>query len=74
MEIEDKRLAAALKIVLSPQDYKVCEGCDSIVKQTTVICPNCHGYRYNDDIDVVISQAKHLSVTEQKSVTKEDMF
>lgn len=74
MSLMDKRLAAAIQIVLNPQDYKVCECCDSIVKEKTIICPNCHGYRYNCDVDAVVSQAKHLSISEQKSVTKEDMF
>ena len=74
MEIINKRLVAAIQIVLNPQDHKVCEGCDSIVKQKTIICPSCHAYRYNCDVDFVVSQAKHLSVSEQKSVTKEDMF
>ena len=73
-DIIDKRLAAALQIILNPQNYKVCEGCDSIVTEKTRICPNCHAYRFNFDIDNVADQARILASREQQSVTKEDMY
>lgn len=70
----DERIAAAIKIALNPQNYKICEGCDSIVVASTRICPNCHSYRYNYNVEDVIDQADNLSNQEQKTVTKEDMF
>lgn len=70
----NKRLAAAIQIILSPSKYKVCEGCDSIVSKTSIICPNCHSYRYNEDTDFIVSQAEKLGSSEQKSVTKDDLF
>ena len=70
----DKRKNAAIKIALNPQDYKVCEGCGSIVRFTASICPNCHSYRYNDDLSYIVKHAEILSKSEQKSVTKEDLF
>jgi hypothetical protein len=73
-DIIDKRLAAAIQIILNPGQYKICEGCDSIVKEKTRICPSCHGYRFNFDIEDVIEQAQILGAREQQSVTKEDLF
>lgn len=69
-----KRLAIAVQIMLNPSKYKVCEGCDSIVSIKTRICPNCHAYRYNDDKNYVMEQAEILGKSEQKSVTKDDLF
>jgi len=70
----DQRLAIAVQIILSPSKYKVCEGCGSIVSTRTKICPNCHAYRYNDNKEYVIEQAEILGRSEQKSVTKEDLY
>jgi uncharacterized paraquat-inducible protein A len=72
--IDEKRVLAALEIIKNPQSYKICEGCDSIVKTTNNICPNCHSYRYNYETQEVIDQAIRLSKSEQKSVTKDDLF
>jgi len=74
MDATEKRLEAALKIVLNPGDYKVCEGCDSIVSFKTRICPNCHAYQFNDNINDIVLQANILGNREQHSVTKEDMY
>lgn len=68
------RLAQALVILLQPELYKICEGCDSIVTRGTRICPSCHAYRFIDDVDVVVKQTKKLSISEQQSVTKNDLF
>ena len=70
----DKRLAIAVQIMLNPSKYKVCEGCGSILSIQTRICPNCHAYRYNYDSEYVIKQAESLVKSEQKSVTKDDLF
>jgi len=70
----DERLAKAIQIALHPQDYKICEGCDSIVSKITRICPNCHSYRYNENKSDVMNQAVRLGQSEQKTVTKEDMY
>jgi len=69
-----ERMAKALVILLQPEEFKVCEGCDSIVTRGTRICPSCHAYRFIDDVDVVVKQTKKLSISEQQSVTKNDLF
>jgi hypothetical protein len=68
-----KRAARAQKIIEAPQNYKVCEGCDSIVTRRVATCPNCHGYRFNLDEDEIIAQAKVLASRPQTSVTEWDM-
>ncbi|WP_234041966.1 zinc ribbon domain-containing protein [Persicirhabdus sediminis] len=71
--IDSARLEKAKEIANNPAEYKVCEGCDSIVGSATVICPNCHGYRFDGSADRVVDQAVYLGVREQTSVTAEDM-
>lgn len=67
------RLAKAREIANNPVAYKVCEGCDSIVTAEVVICPNCHGYRFDTDPARVVDQAVELGTREQRSVTAEDL-
>lgn len=67
------RAATAAKIASSPHNYKVCEGCDSIVGKTTAICPNCHSFRFDDAPEVVVNQAVMLGNREQRSVTADDL-
>lgn len=67
------RAAAAAKIATNPANYKVCEGCDSIVGIATALCPNCHSYRFDSTSQRVIQQARTLGAREQKSVTADDL-
>lgn len=69
-----ERAQKAAKIVAQPGDYKVCEGCESIVRLHVVTCPNCHGYRFDDESGTVVAQAKLLATREQRSVVEEDLF
>ncbi len=69
----DERTRKALKIMAMPFQYKVCAGCDSIVAERVNSCPNCHGYRFYEDGDSVISQARVLASRPQQSVTAEDL-
>ena len=71
---DQKRLEQALLILLQPEKYKICEGCDSVVTKKTVVCPSCHAYRFNEDEDYVIKHTKEISVNQQRSVTKDDLF
>lgn len=67
------RAETAARIAANPAGYKVCEGCDSIVGTSTVLCPNCHSFRFDDSTPRVVSQALLLGSREQKSVTAEDL-
>jgi len=67
------RADTAARIASSPQNYKVCEGCDSIVGKGAAICPNCHSFRFDDTPDAVVSQAVILGNREQRSVTADDL-
>ncbi len=70
---QQNRLAKAREIANNPVAYKVCEGCESIVTAEVVICPNCHGYRFDGDPSRVVDQAVELGTREQRSVTAEDL-
>ena len=67
------RAKRARRIVRNPALYMVCRGCDSIVASKVNICPNCHAYRFEIDVDTVVAQAKALSAREQNSVVAEDL-
>lgn len=67
------RAARAQKIIASPADFKVCEGCESIVAARAVTCPNCHGYRFDVAAERVVEQATLLASRPQQSVTASDM-
>jgi uncharacterized paraquat-inducible protein A len=67
------RAARAEKIIAAPDNFKVCEGCDSIVTARVVNCPNCHGYRFDESPERVVEQAQHLATRPQQSVTAQDL-
>lgn len=67
------RFEKAQMIASNPMDYQVCEGCESIVGAGTVLCPNCHGYRFDGDPTRVVDQAMILGSREKRSVTAEDL-
>lgn len=67
------RAARAVKIIAAPGNFKVCEGCDSIVTARVVNCPNCHGYRFDESPERVVEQARVLATRPQQSVTAQDL-
>ncbi len=67
------RAARAEKIIAVPENFKVCEGCDSIVTMRVASCPNCHGYRFDESPERVVEQARMLASRPQQSVTAEDL-
>ena len=67
------RAARAEKIIAAPDNFKVCEGCDSIVTARVVNCPNCHGYRFDESPERVVEKARHLATRPQQSVTAQDL-
>lgn len=74
MNTPESRKEKAQKIAANAVSYKVCEGCDSIVGIRTVLCPNCHSFRFDESPLRVIAQAKMLGSREQSSVTASDML
>ncbi len=69
-----ERAQKAALIVANPQAFKICEGCDSIVKKHVATCPNCHGYRFECDPAVIAEQATVLGSREQRSVVAQDLL
>lgn len=68
-----ERAARAGIIIASPQEYKICEGCESIVKIRVAACPNCHGYRFDESPEAVVEHAKILASRPQRTVTAQDL-
>lgn len=68
-----QRAQQAAKIIQNPGRYKVCMGCESIVAAKVTLCPNCHGYRFEEDREQVVSQARELGRREQHSVIASDL-
>lgn len=69
----DARKEMANKIISNPHNFKICEGCDSIVDISVDTCPNCHAYRFNSSEEAVVQQAETLGSREKTSVTSEDL-
>lgn len=69
-----QRQKQAQEIARSPRDYKICEGCQSIVRRATVLCPNCHSYRYELDPARVVQQAQELAKRPAQTVQSEDLL
>lgn len=69
----EERARQAEKIIAQPKDYKVCEGCGSIVKYATVICPVCKSYRFDEREEAIVEQAKILGSREATTITDEDL-
>lgn len=69
----EERAARAEKIIAAPENFKVCEGCESIVAARVVTCPNCHGYRFDEAAERVVDQARLLASRPQQSVTSADL-
>jgi hypothetical protein len=67
------RSRKAEKIIADPSNFKVCEGCDSIVAARVAICPNCYGYRFDEDPSMVVEHARTLGSREQRSVVADDL-
>lgn len=68
-----ERARKAQRIIAKPTDYKVCEGCDSIVTMRVATCPNCHGYRFDESPNRVVEQAQLLGSRPQTSVAFDDL-
>lgn len=72
-ENQDNRIKQAEKIAHHPEQYKVCEGCGSIVVMRAIACPSCHAYRFDATPTRVISQAQVLALRNPNSVLASDL-
>lgn len=68
------RAERAAQIKRFPKNYKVCEGCESIVVRDAATCPNCHGYRFDSSDERVISQADILGKRLPNSVPPHELL
>jgi uncharacterized OB-fold protein len=70
---KDSRARQAEKIVHHPDQYKVCEGCGSIVVARASTCPSCHSYRFDGTAARIVSQAQALALRNPSSVLASDL-
>jgi len=73
VESPPDRARQADKIVKNPTNYKICQGCDSIVLMKTHTCPNCASYRFEEGEEAVVKQARLLGNRERRSVVPNDL-
>jgi hypothetical protein len=48
-------------IARNPERYKVCCGCEAIVRETAPVCPQCNAYRFETDASLIREQANILA-------------
>jgi hypothetical protein len=72
-EPSDARQQQAAKIIEQPADYKVCEGCGSIVTARTSHCPSCHAYNFDVAPSRVLAQAALLAKRQASAVLASDL-
>jgi NADH pyrophosphatase NudC (nudix superfamily) len=68
------RIKQAEKITSHPEQYKVCEGCGSIVATRAVTCPSCHSYLFDTTVPRVVAQARDLAMRAAHSVLASDLI
>jgi len=69
-----KRQAAAKKMLRNADLYKVCEGCESVVLFNSVFCPLCSGYRFNEDLSILVQAIKALLKKKNTSIIDSDLL
>jgi hypothetical protein len=72
---EQKRLArleAAAYISSHITDFKLCEGCDSILRIETIFCGICNHYRFNYDPVEIVKMAEILASRPRSQLSSED--
>jgi ribosomal protein L40E len=72
-EASENRRQQAEKIEKHPEQYKVCEGCGSIIVARAVTCPSCHAYLFDTTPARVVAQARELALRAPLSVLSTDL-
>jgi hypothetical protein len=64
----EARQQIADRITCRPRDYKVCCGCESVVRERVATCPRCNAYRFEDDPRTVVAHALELANREPTEI------
>jgi hypothetical protein len=48
-------------VISQPENYKVCCGCEGVIREQAVVCPQCNAYRFETDAEIVKEQALILA-------------
>lgn len=55
--------------------FKVCEGCDSVLKKSTSLCPVCYTYRFDTTKERIFNTTTRIkNGEERKTVLKSDLY
>jgi hypothetical protein len=58
--ISEFRRARAKMVLAEPENFMICEGCSSILFQTSARCPFCAAYRFDRGTESVCNMARLL--------------
>jgi hypothetical protein len=58
--LAELRASNARQVLNTPERYKICETCFSLVPRSDALCPFCQAYRFNTNVENVIKLAKLL--------------
>lgn len=59
--IATRRSVRAQAVVQSPEQFKICHGCQSIVSHSHVFCPFCRNYGFDFSRSAVVEKAMQLA-------------
>jgi hypothetical protein len=68
-----ERARQADLIIREPEKFKICCGCDSILKHRVAVCPNCSTYRFDEAPEDIIAQARKLGSRLRTTVIGSDL-
>ena len=65
-ELEERRKTGEI-VLAAPGEFKVCEACGSIIYARAVFCPQCNGYRFDDQAGAVVLRIQTISIRPSQS-------
>lgn len=68
------RKEAAEYVAKKYKQFKVCEGCESVVSNQLPICPICYTYRFDASKEAVISTSLRIGSRERETLLDSDLF
>lgn len=78
--MKDKRIISSREdvarfVLNNHKSFKVCEGCDSILKRSACLCPVCATYRFNATKQAIFDVATRIANGEErKTILESDLY
>ncbi|MBQ2813902.1 MAG: hypothetical protein IJE66_02700 [Akkermansia sp.] len=64
----------ATTVANDPGSYKICQVCGAIVDKAADTCPDCSGYRFDEDTDNVVGRALLLGARGSSAISHLDIM